>query len=271
MRAAVSTCMNTILKMVALLSLVTSPFVIGCSINTDASPPDPPLHSASISTSQMRASFSAQAGDQNVKVYASVFGTDANGNTTKGIELDEGDYFTASIAGSAPTTLTEGAQEDSLSAIPYSATLPLATAAEDITIALVRGHGQVSAPKSTVHLPAPFTLTTTAPASIKARSSIPVHLTPAPDAILTLEATGSCIADDNNNDNLTAPTIDEEGNGIIDTNQIALTGSGTCEASLFLSYSDSSGSVDSAFKGALDLFGDADGLQKRAITVTFTN
>jgi hypothetical protein len=263
--------MNTNLKMVALLSLVASPFVIGCSINTETAPPDPPLHSASIATSQMRASFSAQAGDQNVKVYASVFGTDANGNTTKGIELDEGDYFTASVAGSAPITLTEGAQESSLSAIPYSATLPLATAAEDITIALVRGHGEVSAPKSTVHVPAPFTLTTTAPASVKARSSIPVHLDPAPDAILTLEATGSCIADDNNNDNLTAPTLDAEGNGIINTEQIALTGSGACDAILFLSYDDVTGSIDSAYRGSLDPFGSSDGSQKRAITVTFTN
>ena len=60
----------------------------------------------------------------------------------RGHRLDRGDYFTATVAGSAPVTLSA----ESGDATEYTAELPLATAAEDITIAFVRGSGHVSAP-----------------------------------------------------------------------------------------------------------------------------
>ena len=190
--------------------------------------------------------------------------------------LDEGDYFTASVAGSAPITLTgrrAGGFVVGDSIFRDAASRDCRGRHHDRARSRPR-----SSERAEVHrafAAAPFTLTTTAPTSWSKRAPyIPVHLTPAPDASLSRSRRPAAASQTTTITTISPPpTIDEAGNGIINTEQIALTGSGTCEASLsFLSYSDSSGSVDSAFKGiALDLFGDAEGLQKRAITVTFTN
>jgi hypothetical protein len=254
------------MKSIALLSLVVAPFVVACSISSSNSDPPPgSLHSANVATNQMRASFSAQSGDSNVKVYASVFAKNANGDSV-GVALDQGDYFTASVAGSAPITLTVEPAENTT--IPYTATLPLATAAEDITIALVRGNGQVSAPRSVIHLPAPFTIVANVPPTVKIGTNIPFRIDPATFDSLEMEVVGDCIAD--NSDGYDAPTLDDTGSGVMNTAQIKLKNGSGCSTDLYLDIYGSDGSVDSAFAGGLTGLGDVLGEQRRAVTTSLT-
>ncbi len=254
------------MKSVAFLSLLVAPFVAACTISsTSTNPPPGSLHSANVATNQMRASFSAQSGDSNVKVYASVFAKNANGDTV-GVALDQGDTFTASIAGSAPITLTVESAENTT--IPYTATLPLATAAEDITIALVRGNGQVSAPRSVIHLPAPFTIVANVPPTVKIGTNIPFRIDPAPFASLEMEVVGDCIA--SHAGGYEAPSLDDTGSGFMNTAQIELNNGSGCPTDLYLDIYGSDGSVDSAFAGGLTGLGDVLGEQRRAVTTTLT-
>lgn len=255
------------MKTIALLALVASPFVVGCSFSSsnDSSSLPPTLHSANLETNQMRASFSAQSGDSNVKVYASVFNVDSSNNLV-GITLDAGDYFTASVEGSAPITLTAEPQDPSGSTISYTGTLPLATSAEDITVALVRSGNHVSAPKTTIELPTPFAITSSVPATLKAGKSFPVTLSPAPVGGIDMDVTGSCVA--STFDGYTAPSLDAYGSGIVDTSQISINGSG-CSVDLFFD-TLGGGTLDSAYAGGLVGFGDVQSEQRRAITLNMT-
>jgi hypothetical protein len=258
------------MKAIALLSIVAAPFVVGCSFSSSPDNSDSQsLHSASIETNQMLASFSVQAGDTNVSVFAAVFQSDSGGvSKGGGIVLDEGDYFTATVAGSAPIRLTE----ESGDATEYTATLPLATAAEDVTIAFVRGNGHVSAPDSVVHLPAPFTITTAAPASLKLGGTVALHVEPPPadgtDA--DFDVTGDCVVDGSTN--TYDLTFDALGNAVLSTAKMAITdGSNGCGASFFVNVHGDGGSVDSAFASSLlSADGPSDGEQRRAFTTNFT-
>lgn len=255
------------MKTLALLSLLVAPFAVGCSIDSSSSSGSDSLHSANVPTNQMKASFSVQSGDSNVKVFAAVFAKDAKGST-KGITLDEGDSFVVTVTGSAPVTLTPASDDDD---VHYSTTLPLATTAEDLTIALLRGNGQVSAPNSFVHLAAPFTMTSSSPDTVKKGSSIPFNLAPVPASqpSLKLEIFGPCLAD-TGNDSLATPTIDGDGNGAIDTSKFNLKDFSSCELQLYID-ALSVGTLDSAFAGGLTgLDQDLESEQRRAIIRTLT-
>ena len=254
------------MKKIAALSLLVL-LAAGCS--AQSSSPDPSLHSSSLATNMLKASFSAQSGDSNVKVFASLFAKDAQGHQ-KGVVLDPGDSFTAGVAGGSSVTLSQQASDGA--SVTYTATLPLASDAEDIVVALVRGSGQVSAPSSVIHLPAPFTMTSSATAgSIKFGDPVNVTVTPPPPAStpLLFEAFGSCVASSGNG-NLTAPTFDANGNGTFDTNQIKMDRSSTCELDLYLDELGPPGSLDPAYGGGLTGFNDAQSEQRRDIRVTAT-
>ncbi len=253
------------MKTLALISLLVAPFVVGCSGSSSSSDSNS-LHSANVPTNQMKASFSVQSGDSNVKVFAAVFSKDAKG-ATRGITLDQGDSFVVTVAGSAPVTLTAGTDDD----VHYSTTLPLATTAQDLTIALLRGSGQVSAPNSFVHLAAPFTMTSPTANTVKRGSSIPFNLEPVPasQASLKLEVFGPCLAD-TGNANLATPVIDGDGNGAIDTSKFNLKDFSSCALELYID-ALSVGTLDSAFAGGLTgLDEDLESEQRRAIIRTLT-
>ena len=252
----------------AALPLLALGFATGCS--AQSSSPEPPLHSSDFATSQFKASFSAQSGDSNVKVYASLFAKNAQ-NVQKGVELDDGDTLTATVAGGAPITLEEVSGDGSAS-ITYVATLPFATDAEDIFVALVRGGGKVSAPNTVIHLPAPFTMTSSATTgSIKFGDPVDVKVTPPPPPTtpLRLEAVGSCVAS-SGNESLAAPKFDANGNGTIDTNQIKMDRSSTCDLDLYLDEIGDPGVLDPAYAGGLIGFGDVQSEQRRDVKVTAT-
>ncbi|MEO8801180.1 MAG: hypothetical protein ABI551_25030 [Polyangiaceae bacterium] len=254
------------MKTLALLSLLVAPFVVGCS-GSSSSSDSSSLHSANVPTNQMKASFSVQSGDSTVKVFAAVFSKDAKG-ATRVITLDQGDSFVVTVAGSAPVTLTMAPSDDDGH---YSTTLPLATTAEDLTIALLRGSGQVSAPNSFVHLAAPFTMTSSSSDTVKKGSSIPFNLDPVPasQASLKFEVFGPCLAD-TGNDNLATPAIDGEGNGAVDTSKFNLKDFSSCELQLYID-ALSVGTLDSAFAGGLTgLDQDLESEQRRAIVRTLT-
>lgn len=249
------------MKKIGILSLLVS-LAAGCSVHSSNS--DAPLHSSDLSTNLLNASFSAQSGDSNVKVFASLFAKDAKGDQ-KGVELDPNDTFTATVAGGAPVTLTAEAPDGSN--VTYTATLPLATDAEDITIALVRGNGQVSAPSSVIHLPAAFTMTSPATTgTLKFGAPVDVKVTPAPTTPLRFEAFGDCVSKDGN-DSLTAPTFDADGNGTFDTNQIKLDRASTCQLDLYLDELGD-GTLDPAYGGAFGAGVESE--QRRDIRVTMT-
>ncbi|MEO8876067.1 MAG: hypothetical protein ABI461_10805 [Polyangiaceae bacterium] len=254
------------MKTIALLSLFAVSLVTGCSINSssNSAPADDSLHSAGIATNQIKVALSAQSGDQNVKVYASLHAYAANGDS-KHVTLDQGDVLTASVAGLDAFVLT--LQPDNGGDVTYTATLPVAMAAEDVTIAFVRGAGKTSAPNSIVHVPLPFTMTTDT-TSLKYGSPVSVKVTPAPTTATTFEVSGPCLASDGN-DSLTAPTLDANGVGTINTQQIKLSStSSSCSVGLFLSTYDDDGKIDSAFAGGFIGLGDTEGQQKRGLIVT---
>jgi hypothetical protein len=259
------------MKSIALLALIAAPFVAGCLINTSSnnSSDAQSLHSANIETNQMLASFSVQAGETNVSVYAAVFQSDSNGiSTGGGIVLDPGDYFTATVAGSTPIILGSEA------GVPaeYTATLPLATAAEDVTIAFVRGSGHVSAPDSVIHVPAPFTITTPAPASLRIGGTFAVHVDPPPadSTSADFDVTGDCIVDSKTN--TYDLTFDAQGNAVLNATSLSISdGSSGCSASFFINVHGTGGSVDSAFATSLlSADGPSDGEQRRAFTTNVT-
>lgn len=269
---------NPDMKTTALLGLACVSLVAtGCSVST-SSPPNPSLHSASIETNQMVASFSAQSGDSNVKVYASLFAKNDKGNNT-GVTLDQGDSLVVTVAGSAPITMTAGDQEPSSSAIPYSATLPYATDAEDITVALVRSGSHVGAPRTVIHLPAPFTLTTSVPkgARIKLGATIAVKVAPPPTGGLAFEVAGPCVSS-SGNDGLTPPAFDVQGNGDIATSQVHLDGTSACDVAFYIDELGQNGTLDPAYKGGLSGVdqafpgtsesSDVVSEQRRAVTIT---
>lgn len=254
------------MKSIAAISLIAS-LAAGCAVQSTTSP-DPTLHSASIETNQMKASFSAQSGDSNVKVFGTLFAKNAKGAET-GITLDEGDSLTATTPGASPVALTAEPVEANSSTVTYTATLPLATAAEDITIALVREGTHVSAPSTVIHLTAPFTMTSPATTgSVKFGAAVDVKVTPPPATPLDLEAVGSCVSS-TGNDSLTAPAFDDNGNGIIDTSQIKLDESSTCVVDLYLDELGD-GVLDPAYAGGLVGIGDVRSEQRRDIKVTMT-
>jgi len=261
------------MKTVALLSLLAGPFVVGCTFgssntsnSSSYSASQEPLHSATIATGELKPSLSAQSSDTTIKIYAALF-ANPNGGGNVGVVLDQGDFFTAKVGSSDATVLTMEPLEDGTT-VHYTATIPAATTAEDIVIALVRGGGQVSAPYSVIHVPAPFAFVSTPPVSIKYGAALAVQVAPASSDTIKFEATGSCVAT-TGNDSLTAPVLDDSGKGVIDTSQIKLVdGSPGCDISFYLSFSEY-GSIDSAFASDFTIV-DIEGLQKRGMDTAVT-
>ncbi|HEX7667880.1 MAG TPA: hypothetical protein VF407_25310 [Polyangiaceae bacterium] len=250
------------MKTIALASLFLAPFVFGCS---SSSSNDSSFHSSNIATSEMVPSFSVQSGDSNVKVFAALFKKNDDNDNSSLVTLDDGDSFVATPDGGTPVTLTHGPNDDDAH---YSATLPLATAAENITIAFVRGNGQVSAPNTVVPLAAPFAMTSTSPDTVKKGDMIPFTLAPVPSlksSDIQFEIFGPCV--DDSDTTLPTPVVDVDGNGSFDTNKLPLKGSTTCQVQLYVD-ALTTGTTDAAFKG-----GSANAVpceQRRAITRTIT-
>lgn len=261
------------MKILRLLPLFAASiaFVNGCTVSSSsgtaagsgASSPREPLHSATIDVKSMRASFSAQSGDSTMKVYAAVFSRSPDGTDILPVVLDEGDYFTAKIGTADPVVLTREPNEDATS-VHYTATLPSSLAAEDVTIALVRPAGKTGAPSSVLHVPEAFSITSTPPVSLKKGDPLEIDLSRGIDATddgALLEATGSCITDNEKNTWVIDAGTDHR--VIFDTGLLQLaSGSQGCDVSFYVSFVRE-GTIDPSFAGGVSGVFDAEGLQKR--------
>jgi hypothetical protein len=272
-----------IMKNLALLSLVVAPFIAGCNVTTSNSgsggsysSPTPSdnsyggMHSADFDVSQMRASMSAQSDGTTIKVYASVFDVASD----EPITLDSGDFFTATTGSGDPLVLVLESYTDAFS-VHYAASLPAGTGAQDVTIAFVRQSGKLGAPRTIVHVPAPFSIVSTPTASIAYGSPLSIQVKPVPNDDILIEATGSCLyagSGQSGADVESYPdsmTFDQNGNGSFDTSQLDVLDSG-CNVSFFVS-DVTNGTIDPAFAGGESGDLDAEGSQKRGFQQTIAN
>jgi len=216
--------------------------------------------------------MSAQSDGTTMKIYASVF----DGGTSQGIVLDQGDFFTASTgAGDALVLVLEPSDDPTV--VHYSASLPAPATAQDVVIGLVRQNGGVSAPNSVIHVPAPFSIVSTPPASIAYGDDLSVQVSPVPTDAIEVQASGSCLVDaagggGNLNTYENAITFDANGNGTFSTEWLMMSGASSssgCNVSLYFS-AIHDGTLDSAFGGGVSGFHDIEGTQKRAMTLVVT-
>jgi hypothetical protein len=154
-----------------------------------------PTRSTGLPTSEITATFSAQAYGDGIHVYATLDG----GLFAPRIDLGSSDALTATPYGASPVLLTLE-PEDASTAIHYTADLPQNTDALLLTVAFSRGPGQTSAPQSLVVVPPAFAVTSTPPAAVVAGDSLPISVSPmqAPLAGLVSDvwswtASGDCV------------------------------------------------------------------------------
>ncbi|MEO6572904.1 MAG: hypothetical protein ABIP89_03625, partial [Polyangiaceae bacterium] len=245
----------------------------GCFVRTtqdESTPASRPVYTApSLPTSstflvgEMSASLSAQSDGQSIKIYAGVFSK--NGQA---IVLENGDYFTAQLPGAEAIVLTreQGTKDD---VAHYAGTLPVQPAAVDVIIALNRPAGKAPAPASKLHLPAPFQITSTAPATTHRGDLLPIQITPASGAhLMELTVDGECL-DKTRSALSTFIGFGSDGTTSFDTANLTLTsGASSCDISLNVR-AQTSGEIDPAFAGGVGGgLDDAEGLQQRSFSTT---
>jgi hypothetical protein len=148
------------------------------------------------------------------------------------LELTGPDRLTATAGGTTKDM-------DSSGSVSYAATFP-SDAAGPIVIAFLRGSADISAPNTTVNLPAPFTLTLGATEVSRATGSLPVTWTPPGSANLDTSLTGSCI-------DIVLETIPDDGSETISGDRLHAHDSvDACTVTLSMSRNQS-GQVDPAF------------------------
>jgi hypothetical protein len=184
-----------------LLPLLVIAMASGCSFHssssgssgpTGGSTPPPPPTSSELATSEMWPSMSAQSDGQTLKVYASVLeGSDF-------VDLDTGDFFVANVqGGESGIVLTK--EPATPGKIHYFATFPAPQGASTVTIDFMRQHGFQSAPSSVTTVPAPFTITSAAPTSVRWGTVLSLTVSPPPVISnaameqMTVAVSGACI------------------------------------------------------------------------------
>ena len=276
------------MKNLGLLALLLTPVMTGCSIDTESSEPSSGYynpssssvsasdtqHSANVPTASMYVSMSAQSDGTTTKIYASVFDSE----TSESITLDTGDFFTASVPGMGdPIVLVlEPASDPAI--VHYAGSLPASAAAQDVTIGFVRETGNVSAPSTIIHVPAPFAVSSAA-SSVSYGNDLSIRATPAPQDDIELEATGSCLldsydGDDDYNPNTfdDAVTFDANGNATLSTELLELGGTSSssgCDVSFYFS-AIHDGVIDPAFGGGISGTHDVEGSFKTKLDETLT-
>ncbi|MEO7112696.1 MAG: hypothetical protein ABI183_19780 [Polyangiaceae bacterium] len=274
------------MKKLALLSLLVAPLATACTVRSSSSSgyesgsssnvsPGSSIdgvHSSSLDTDQMSASMSAQSDGATLQIYASVF----ERSTSEGVLLDQGDFFTATTGSGDPLVLVREQSPDP-TVFDYSASLPAASSAQDVTIAFVRQSGRTGAPRSIVHVPAPFSIVLAAPQSIRMTSPFSIQVSPVPSDSIVLEATGTCLEGGSGsyydpNTFADGVTFDSNGNASIDPNMLAFLDNDPsyatgCDLSFFVS-DVIEGSLDPQFAGGVSGSFDVEGLQKRGFQTT---
>ena len=259
------------MRNLALLSLAGLAVLSGCTVrstssgsggySSSASPPPTTLHSASYDVSQLRASMSAQAGDSTVKVYAALFADDASANNVA-VVLDSGDFFTVQSAGSGDAVVLVREPAEDPTDVHYTATLPAPADAQDLVIAFHRPAGFQDAPNTLVHLPAPFTIESTPPVSVKKGNSLDVAVSRDLGSLAELEVSGTCLDPDKNPASWIV--LDYNDSITIDTSGLVYAQGQTsgCDVSFYLS-EVTDGSLDPNFLGGVSGWLDVEGIQKR--------
>jgi hypothetical protein len=145
-------------------------------------------------TSTIFPSFSAQSDGKNIRVYASQPGS---------FDFEWGGLLTATAGGRTEDLLDQLLPPDASAYAPlYStATLPQPPGTADVVIAFLRPTGEVSAPRSTITLAAPFQLAGSPPATFRRGDALPIELTPlrsplpADQGRVSIAFEGACLAD----------------------------------------------------------------------------
>jgi hypothetical protein len=151
--------------------------------------------SGPLNVEQMNASMSAQSYGPDVRVYASLlyphFAADPSPDY---VVLDSGDSL---VAHSGTLTMTMTRETNTGSEVVYVAIFPQQSTAVDVVIQFSRTNGKSGAPYSKVTLPAPYTVTSTAPASVKRGVALPIKVSAAfASSVSTgLDITGACITE----------------------------------------------------------------------------
>jgi hypothetical protein len=278
------------MKNLVLLALVIAPFVAGCDITTSGGESEEPSSmggggnpssatslgepSASLATSQMSASMSAQSDGTTLKIYAALFDSE----TSEGITLDTGDFFTVSTGGSGDPLVLVNEPSNDPTVIHYSASLPAPTTAQDVVISFVRQNGGLGAPNTTIHVPAPFVVSTTA-MTVSYGDDLKIQATPIPTDDIQVSATGSCLESEYNGDSQFSPntfddavTFDQNGNGTFSTEGLVLvdpSSASDCNVALYLT-AVHDGALDPAFGGGLSGSHDVEGTFTTLLDTTLT-
>ncbi len=218
--------------------------------------------SCDVETSQLKASFSAQASGPTTTFYAAVFSSGP-------VNLGCGDAFV--VTSGAERIILARDPESTSSAIHYVASWPSTPEATTFTLALARGPEKRSAPASHLYLPATFTVLG-ASASVRVPSeAIRFRLDP-PMAIDAQELTPSTVrlrveVEGPYLDKQTyvwtpkvlfPPLVQADGNVVLDTKFFRRKGTdASCDAKLRIS-EVTSGDLDSTFGGPVS--GSLDGI-----------
>jgi hypothetical protein len=142
--------------------LLTALFALGCSVT----------QSEDLETSGMGASITVSADGSGVSSVSARLSTDAN--ALNSIQLDSGDIFLAT----AGTQSEDMSMLDVLDDISYQASFSgQDSAGTTYNVALNRRSGFVSAPSSTVTMPAPYNITTPTSSATFSRQSDDVTVT----------------------------------------------------------------------------------------------
>jgi hypothetical protein len=270
------------MKNLGLLGLLIAPLLGGCWVDEDdSSAPSTSVsqtngtngeeQSIIVATSEMQASLSAQSDGTTVKVYAALF----DATTANPIVLSQGEFFTVDTGAGDPLVLVLEPSSAGDTAVHYTASFPAAASAQDVTIGLTRT-GYASAPKSVLHIPAPFTAAFTGSGPVPLGNAIDLQVKPTLTGDVEVQATGSCLVqsvggyDPNTFDD--ALTFDENGNAQFSSEELDYNGASTdnCNVAIYVS-AISDGSLDPNFAGGATGVHDAEGVQTRAFDVTISD
>jgi hypothetical protein len=206
-------------------------------------------------TQDIEASLSAQSDDHQLTVYAAL--VHAGGF----LRLANGDTLAATVGGQS-LTLDEVDDGDQ---IHYVASIPRPAQAVDVQLAFNRSAPMVSAPVSTVTVPAPFQVHD-APTSFKLGQPLVFPASNVSPSYLAVDVSGPCI--DQNSSGSTSAKADA--NAItIDMSTLPLAvGSSACDIDFDLRL-ETHGKVDPAFSSALLSATEFAGLQHQVFHVAF--
>lgn len=195
-----------------------------------------------------------------MKIYAALFADDADANNVA-VELDSGDFFTVQSGSGDPVVLVREPAEDPTD-VHYTATLPAPADAQDFAIAFHRSAGRQGAPNTVIHVPAPFTIESTPPVSVKRGSTLDVQVSRDLGSLAELEVSGTCLDPDKNPASWIV--LDYNDSITIDTSGLVYAQGQTngCDVSFYLSEVQD-GSLDPNFQGGVSGWLDIEGIQKR--------